>query len=45
MYCVKCDRWEEDPIAVECGYCMYCDGGLIDPEDDECIDASKAGGE
>jgi transcriptional regulator with XRE-family HTH domain len=39
MYCVKCDRWEEDQIAVECGFCMRCEGGLIDPEYDIRIGA------
>jgi hypothetical protein len=35
MYCVKCDRWEDDQIALECGICMRCEGPLVEPEDDD----------
>jgi hypothetical protein len=35
MYCEKCDRWEDDQIAAECGICLRCGGPLTAPEDDD----------
>ena len=35
MYCERCDRWEYDQIAVECGICRRCEGPLHEPDDDD----------
>jgi hypothetical protein len=35
MYCAKCDRWEEDQIAVEDGICLRCYGPLVQPGEND----------
>lgn len=35
MYCAKCDRWENDQIAIEDGICLRCYGPLVEPDDDD----------
>lgn len=34
MYCEKCDRWEDDQIALECEICTRCGGPLVEPDGD-----------
>ncbi len=41
MYCVRCDRWEYDQIAVECGICTRCEGPLHEPPDDDDYSQAK----
>jgi hypothetical protein len=38
MYCVACDRWEDDQIAIECEVCMRCGGSLVQPDDERYED-------
>jgi hypothetical protein len=38
MYCVACDRWEDDQIAIECEVCRRCGGSLIQPDDERYED-------
>jgi hypothetical protein len=32
MYCARCDRWEDDQIALECEICTRCGGPLVVPD-------------
>ena len=34
MYCAACDRWEDDPIALDVETCFRCGGLLCQPDDD-----------
>lgn len=34
MYCARCDRWEDDQIALECEICLRCGGPLVEPDGD-----------
>lgn len=35
MYCETCDRYEDDPIALDCEICLRCGGPLCLPENDD----------
>lgn len=42
MYCETCDRYEDDPIAIDCEMCLRCGGYLTAQDDDDEQDESAS---